>query len=496
MAKKPKKPITDEIASIRQDDIFFEFIGKKLTNPDAILSKESRGKGITVFDEMLRDTHVFSEMQSRVLAVISKEYEVIPASEKRQDTKIAEFVREVFENFSFDRACGDLLFGNIKGFSVGEIMWEMSEGDVWIKDIKHRAQRRFVFSPDEDLRLLTPQALIEGVELPERKFNVVTWGFETETPYGNPLGNKLYWPWWFKKHGIKWWLIFQEKFAQPTPLGKYPPGTDKPAQTKLLNTLNAIQTDSGIVIPENMLVEFLEASRSGRDNYKSFPDFMNAEISKAVLGQTLTTESGEKGARSLGEVHERVKNVLVKADADLLCASLNNQVIRWLVDYNFPGQMRYPRVWRRLDEERDLKALAERDRTLVRDIGLPVAKKYFYDTYGIPEPEEDEEVIEIRSGKPAEKENKPAEFADPALGEGDEPDTVEHMSERLLDEAPVDKLIKPLSLLIQKARSLAEVRDGLLDLYVEMDESKTAERIGEAMVAADLSGRYEAGNST
>jgi len=42
--------------------------------------------------------------------------------------------------------------------------------------------------------------------------------------------------------------------------------------------------------------------------HKLLADFMGAEMAKAVLGQTLTVEAGQRGARSLGEVHDRVLN--------------------------------------------------------------------------------------------------------------------------------------------------------------------------------------------
>ena len=45
-----------------------------------------------------RDAVVHSCLQTRKLAVSGKPWEIVPASEKRKDRKIAQFVREVFEN--------------------------------------------------------------------------------------------------------------------------------------------------------------------------------------------------------------------------------------------------------------------------------------------------------------------------------------------------------------------------------------------------------------
>ncbi|MBL8258636.1 MAG: DUF935 family protein, partial [Candidatus Competibacteraceae bacterium] len=54
-------------------------------------------------------------------------------------------------------------------------------------------------------------------------------------------------------------------------------------------------------------------------------------------------------------------------DADLLCGSFNDQVVRWLVDWNFPGAA-YPQVWRRTEPPADLAARSEIERR-VFDMG-------------------------------------------------------------------------------------------------------------------------------
>jgi phage gp29-like protein len=387
------KPITDEIAGTEKD-IFADYIGR-------IAAGDYSGRTSEPFEELMRDPQVRACMQSRRLSVIGKEWEVIPASEKRPDLKIAEFVKEALLSFDFDSARSSLLSAIVTGFKPAEIMWEYSEGSVWIRDIIGRSARRFIFGKDGSLRLLTFKNMIDGEELPERKFQVFTYGSENGSPYGYGLGPTLYWPVWFKKNAIKFWMIFAEKFGSPTAVGKYPPGTTKEQQDALLSALDALQQESAIKIPENMQVELLEAQRGGTVNtYESLLSFMNAEIAKAILGQTLTTEVGDAGSYAASKTHNDVRAEYIKADADLLSNQLNAQLIRWLVDYNFPPaviasgakQSRYPKLWIRTEDEADLKPLAERDEILSR-IGVLIPKKYFYSTYGIPEPQEGEEEL-------------------------------------------------------------------------------------------------------
>lgn len=490
-----KKPITDEIAGIEKD-IFQDYIGKTLLNPDKVLKSESGGKGIELYEDLLRDTQVGSTLQTRRLAVVGKEWEIVPATEKRQDVKIAEFVKEVLLGFNYDAARRALLSGIVLGFKPAEIMWEYSEGDIWIKDIIGRASRRFVFDLKNNLRLLTPANMIEGEELPEKKFVVYKNISDNGSPYGDGLGRMLYWPAWFKKNAIKFWMIFADKFGSPTAIGKYPAGTTKEQQDALLAALEAIQQESAIKIPDNMIIELLEAARTGTvDTYEKLCSFMDSAISKVMLGQTLTTEVGDKGSYAASQTHNDVREDYIKADADGLCEAQNSSLIRWIIDYNFPDAGKYPKIWIRTAQEKDLKPLAERDQILVQNIGLPVSKKYFYETYGIPQPEEGEELIKIQGQgswvKGQQEQGK--EFTE-GIKFTPEQKALEGLKENIAAdwEKVVGPTIEPILKIIEGAATIEEAKARLMDAYGIMDNTQASELIARAIFSADAWGRLNA----
>jgi phage gp29-like protein len=100
------------------------------------------------------------------------------------------------------------------------------------------------------------------------------------------------------------------------------------------------------MIPEGTMIELLEAARAGGADYQGMLDTCNEAISKIVLSQTMTTDNGS--SESQANVHQDVKDDIVKADADLICSSFNEGPVKWLIDWNFPG-VAYPRVWRQMD---------------------------------------------------------------------------------------------------------------------------------------------------
>ncbi len=486
--KSKKKPEMNQIATA-QNDITLNYIGKVLFNPDPILSGEARQQGIKIFEDMLYEARVASEMQKRKLAVIGKEWDIIPASDEPQDQEIADFVKKVFENFSHDRGRQALLAGIVTGFKPGEIMWDYSEGDIWIKEIKGVSPKRFVFDLEGNLRLLTWKDMIQGEEIPDRKFIIFTNPSDNGSPYGDGIGRSLYWPIWFKKNGVKFWAVFLDKFGQPTPWGKYPPGTKEDDQNKLLDSLKAMQTDQAIITPDNMAVELLEAARaSSVDSYERWEKFWNDAISFIILGQTATTE-GTPGKLGSEEARSDVRDDIVKADADLLCECENEQLIKWLVDYNFAAlagssrSLRYPKIWIRTEPEQDLKPLAERDRILIKEIGLPTAKSYFYDTYNIPEPQPDEDLV-----TPPQTPSFPAAFSErPRRVNGQQ--KIDDIVSRALKEGGISEFKDSLQQIINGAANLDDLRSRIIEKFKDIDIEKLKEIMSRAIFIANLTGR-------
>jgi phage gp29-like protein len=117
------------------------------------------------------------------------------------------------------------------------------------------------------------------------------------------LAHHLYWPVFFKRNGMKYWAVFLEKFGQSTPAARLPQGqmNDESLKQKALEALQAIQVDSGVLIPDGVIIELIEAARSGTADYQGLIDKMDAAISKIVLSQTMTTDNGS--SRSQAEVH-------------------------------------------------------------------------------------------------------------------------------------------------------------------------------------------------
>lgn len=349
-----------------------------IDNPDTVLQR--RGRDLKIYEEILRDDQVAATFGQRRTAVVAAETEVTPGGERPIDIEAADFIREQLAGIAWDAKCDKMLYGLFYGYAVAECMWRITPTRVELADILVRDRARFKFDTDKQLRLVNTKHPM-GEAMPDEKF----WSFSSgasddENPYGLGLAHHVYWPVFFKRNDIKFWLIFLEKFGQPTTAARLPSGKadDLAERKKAMKVLNAIQTDGRVVIPEEMTIELIEAARSGTADYESLYERMDKAISKAVIGQTMTTDDGSSLAQ--GKVHQGVAQNICKSDADLLCGSFNDSVVRWLVDWNFAGAA-YPKVARKVEPPEDLVARAERD-TKITTLGFEPTEEYIKDTYG------------------------------------------------------------------------------------------------------------------
>lgn len=485
-----KPELKNEIATTRDGrDITRGFVDALplLTNTDRLLALKGGGD-LLIYQEVMRDAQVKACFGQRVRAVIARPWEVRPGGDKRLDKQAAQFIEAQLKSVNFDAITEKMLAGVFYGYAVAEPMYAV-EGDKIVLDttrggIKVRDRRRFGFAPDMSLRLKTMGQPL-GEALPEKKF----WYFATgsdhdDEPYGLGLAHWLYWPVFFKRSGVKFWLIFLEKFGSPTAMGKYQPGTSKEDQDKLLSALQSIQTDSAIIFPEGMTAELLEATRGGTADYTSLFDRMDAAIARVTLGQTASTQ-GTPGKLGNDELQGDVRADIVKADADLICMSLNSTVIKWLVEWNFPGAA-LPQVWRMCEDEEDANTTAERDERISK-LGFKPTLKYIHDTYGgewVEVPPSAGSVI------PAQAEIQEAafaegiEFADQIALDA----AIEAIASDTLQGQAVAAL-KPVLKMIAGGVDYAEVHEQLAETFPTMNTQQLEEMLARAMFVAEVWGR-------
>lgn len=507
-----RRPDTNEIAVAQVTDKYSEYPSNGLTPVKlAEIFKEADAgdvlRQMELFEEMEeKDPHLFSQLQTRKNAVTGLDFEIIPFSDDPRDKEIADFIEEQINGIeSLEDVETDLLDAIGKGFAVSEIMWGYDEGHVVVREIKSRHQKRFFWdSLDDSFKVRTKDAP-EGILLPANKFIVHRYKARSGHTSRAGILRVVAWMYLFKNYDLKDWVSFAEVYGLPLRLGKYAPGASEADKVALMQALIQIGADAAGIIPDGTSIDFITTEKtSSSDLYERLARYCDEQISKAILGQTLTSDSGG-GSYAQSKTHNDVRHDLTVADCKSLASTLRRDLIRPLCIFNFGEDKRVPHIRFDCEESEDLTQTATIIGTLVNEVGLRVPTSFIYKKFSIPEPEADEEVAAPRStsagltGLPFKKEPNPAQIALKAEGDGGV-GTQQHIDK--LASAAVrhgagsfKRAFGPVLKIIEKAESLEELRNMMEDnkavaeLYAAMDVSEVEELLQKVMLYADLEGR-------
>lgn len=514
-ALQTPRPESREVAAAQVTDKYSEYPSDGLTPVRlAEIFKEADAGDVLrqaeLFEEMEeKDPHLFSQLQTRKNAVTGLDYEVIPFdSDDPRDKEIAEFVEAQLGGIEgFEDIMLDLLDAIGKGFAVSEIMWSYDEGHVVVDDIRSRHQKRFFWDSIDDSFKVRTQEAPEGIELPKNKFIVHKYKARSGHPSRAGVLRVVAWMYLFKNYTLKDWVAFCEVFGMPLRLGKYQPGASEDDKRALMQALVAIGADAAGIFPDGTAIEFVNTEKtSSTDLYERLARYCDEQVSKAILGQTLTSDSGG-GSYAQSKTHNDVRHDLTVADCKAIAATLRRDLIRPLVLYNFGEDKRIPYLRFDAEESEDLTQTATVIGTLIREAGLKVPTSYIYKKFSIPKPEGDEEVAtppgQTAQGAgfgPFSFKAQPGEPIALKAGDGAGRGTQERV-DRLAAAATrksagaFKKAFGPVLKKIENAESLEELRDMMEDekavaeLFGEMDVSEVEELLQKVMLYANLEGR-------
>lgn len=410
LKKTQPKPMMAEVAPSEALHSFGGYF-KEFTNPDAVLKYESAGKNYDLYYNMMRDDGYLSALlHTRFHTAASLDWTVLPHDENDANAvKQAEFITAVLERFKrFPEAQRDLLYGIYLGFMPGEIMWEFIPtgpyaGMIGVADIIARHNNRFKFDASGNL-LYVPPNQYQGSEVPPYKFVVLKHRAIGENPYGMPLAQPLYWMVLFKKFALRWGNVALEKFGMPTVWAKFKGTLNDTERAKLEERLASIQAETNIATNDTIDLSLLDAKVGGKEAaHWTASHFWNEQMTVTILGQTLTTGEGARsGSLALGQVHGDVRDDYLQADARSVMLSIDRDVVRPLVDFNFPPNIvtGYPSFVIHYEPPSDLDLLSQIIERLVAK-GMPIPISYIRDQFTIPEPEAGEPILTPPQAFPA-----------------------------------------------------------------------------------------------
>ncbi len=478
---------------------------------------------LTLAEEMEeRYLHYASQLQTRRLAIESVDA-TIEANEA--PTRIVDAVEELINDDGFAGARGHLPDAINKSYAMVEMIWEYERKAL--RPVQYIDRDARFFQMDRlslrQLRLAVDGS-IEGEELPEAKFLRHVPRTRLGLPLRRGMARPAAWAYLIQQFGLQDWAAFSEVYGMPLRVGKYNASASGADKRTLLKAVASIANDAAAIIPAGMEIEFHEVNgANGAAVFGGLLEYVDKQISKLVVGQTMTSDDGS----SLGQakIHNEVRLELLRADCRQMAVTINRDLIKPFVDLNFGPQERYPFIQLPVPDPEDVKALSDSLGTLV-PLGLKVKQSEVREKLGLSDPQADDDLLSApKPPQTTEPETKPdtkpatgkaAKDADDqdvkskvaalsaivsdhrracrcgacealSAAEAGEPDALQQLDKLFIDamedwQEMVNPIVQPIAAIIETAGSF---EDALKMLQTQRpDASKLAESLGRLSAIA------------
>lgn len=463
-----------------------------------VLARAAEGDAedqLTLAEEMEeRDAHYAAVLSVRKRAVAGLPRVVESATDDAKHVAHADFIREVMRKPATTDLVNDLMDGIAKGYSVCAIRWKRAA--QWTPlDYPHMDPRWFRYDQETGRKLLLcSNEAPNGAPLDPYQFIVHQPRIKTGLQIRNGLARLVAFAWLCKAYALKDWVAFVEVFGMPLRVGTFGPNATNEDKAILRRAVQSIGTDAGAILSESLKLDFHELGNigSGASVYEKLCEFIDKQVSKAVLGQTGTTDAEAGGLGSgYAQVKNEIRGDIMAADAFDLEVTLNRDLVKPLIDLNFGPQEEYPRVILQITEPEDLKLLSEAIPAMV-EVGMEVEESWARDKFGVPEPAAGAKLLKPRQSSTPSFTPAPAlnfqrgRVALNAMLQPSADDSIDALRTAALDGwvEQIDPIVKAVQQLADSANSVDELLAALPGVLRDVAPDKLTRMLAIAAMKA------------
>lgn len=311
-------------------------------------------------DVLTSHSHLQGEFAKRLLAVLGNPPQVHAVNKDDPDDEAAaQAIRDMIAGCdNWNDGCRHLLMSTLWPVSVAEKVFEpmppgkglryrlkmISPVDFEGLDLQPRPPKDAIgWEPNIRIWPARADGMLEMTSVPlDRIRHIVHRGhlLSGTIPdcFGGPMRSILFW-WLLSTMTREWWGTFLERYGTPFLLGKT--DVSQAANVTLLErSFQMAKKLGGIVLAHDDEVEIKQAAVS--DNgaaYQAFHELCDRQISKLVLGQSLSADSAATGLGSgNAELQGDVRDDIEVWDKVCLAATMRTQLFQDFLDINgLPG---------------------------------------------------------------------------------------------------------------------------------------------------------------
>lgn len=358
-----------------------------------------RYKLYDLYSDILMDTHLTCVIEKRKNAVLCSDIEF------QINGKPDETVNEQIRSPWFNKLIGDIIDARFWGFSLCQFYKDGEWVDYDLVPRKH-------VDPIKKL-ILRHQTDVTGL----------SWDKYTDLLFvGNPNDLGLLAkaaPWViYKRNTTGDWSQFSEIFGMPIQEYIYDSDDEESRQRAMEDAANTGSFAQFFHAKDTEFKLTETGNKTGSaDVYERLCERCNNEISKLVLGNTLTTESSENGTQALGTVHKKVEDKVAQADKNYVLNVLNydmSDIFAHMGINTAGGVFCFPEK-KETDSTTKLNIIT----TLKKNFNLPVSDEYLYEEFGVEKPDNYEQ-IKKEQDEQNQHNNVPVQISDTVKEEKEE----------------------------------------------------------------------------
>ena len=309
-AEKSKNLVTQLYTGVAESTFeespYWEDSQRKPYNPDDLVQKTN---DYSIYEDMMDDDQIDVCLQIKRDLVVGSGWDIVAeVSDGSQDEIKKDILKALNEDCEVpvDDMIEEILSAYSYGFSLSEKLFKYrDDGSITIRNIKTRhpssweihtdqkgnVEKYIQHGPKGDIQA-DPKSVMHYVNA--RRFG---------NPYGRSDLRSAYNAWFVKRQVIRWYAIFLEKAASPTPIAKYDKNAPAAAVTEIHNSIKSLQTKTAMTIPKEVEIEFLESKSNGEAYIKGINIF-NMFIGRALMIPDLLGFQGSEtggGSYALGK---------------------------------------------------------------------------------------------------------------------------------------------------------------------------------------------------
>jgi hypothetical protein len=221
----------------------------------------------------------------------------------------------------------------------------------------------------------------------------------TESLYRGVGARDICWFMWLAKQEILQDAItYAERYAMGIRVGYYPLGQDA-GRAMMENVLANLTNDNSVLLPQSGTervydIDIKEPNAGRAQVFMELVNWFSSKIKEAILGQSLSSESGSTGLGSgVANLHADTLSRIIRYHADALADSLTTDFVRVVAKMlgatdSEVGQIRFVFAPERPNPQERLQAIAQ-----FVGLGGKVSEREVRDLLGLSEPREGEPIL-------------------------------------------------------------------------------------------------------